>query len=318
MSFFTDPTISTLTSGTPSQNADLAGLSFPRCLGVRFHAEFLEKYHLIGMQAKWMSYDDKDFTKPMGEEFYHEDLVSREGWAKYYFKGKYPRDVAYVKLEIVNPQTGMLVRTFFFQFRKSYQTSLDARYYVTDPILGDKIVKNGVLIELRRFKKKDGSIVMRRGKTTFAQLKVMDVLSNTRKKEQVDTTAIIRTQVRYSEKPKMVFLVTPPHLMKYAKLILILVKQLVDLNFDKSYMTKSNQKPLYKTRFMLDELGNLQSDGHGISNFSTMLSIGLGQEQQFTLILQTLQQLRDVYGVKILSTRLSRCPYVMCGYYYRS
>lgn len=41
---------------------------------------------------------------------------------------------------------------------------------------------------------------------------------------------------------------------KYAKLILILVKQLVDLNFDKSYMTKSNQKPLYKTRFMLDNV----------------------------------------------------------------
>lgn len=61
-------------------------------------------------------------------------------------------------------------------------------------------------------------------------------------------------------------------------------------------MTKSNQKPLYKTRFMLDELGNLQSEGHGISAFETMLSIGLGQEQQFTLILQTLQQLRDVYG----------------------
>ena len=41
---------------------------------------------------------------------------------------------------------------------------------------------------------------------------------------------------------------------------------------------------------MLDELGNLQSEGHGISNFQTMLSIGLGQDQQFTLILQTLQQ----------------------------
>ena len=61
-------------------------------------------------------------------------------------------------------------------------------------------------------------------------------------------------------------------------------------------MTKDNQKPLYKTRFMLDELGNLQSEGHGISGFETMLSIGLGQEQQFTLILQTLQQLKDVYG----------------------
>ncbi len=29
MSFFTDPTISTLTSGAPSQNTDLGGLSFP-------------------------------------------------------------------------------------------------------------------------------------------------------------------------------------------------------------------------------------------------------------------------------------------------
>lgn len=56
---------------------------------------------------------------------------------------------------------------------------------------------------------------------------------------------------------------------------------------------------LYKTRFMLDELGNLQSEGHGISGFQTMLSIGLGQEQQFTLILQTLQQLRDVYGESV-------------------
>lgn len=47
------------------------------------------------------------------------------------------------------------------------------------------------------------------------------------------------------------------------------------------------------------ELGNLQSEGHGISGFQTMLSIGLGQEQQFTLILQTLQQLRDVYGESV-------------------
>lgn len=47
------------------------------------------------------------------------------------------------------------------------------------------------------------------------------------------------------------------------------------------------------------ELGNLQSEGHGITGFETMLSIGLGQDQQFTLILQTLQQLRDVYGESV-------------------
>ena len=206
-----------------------------------------------------MSYEDKNFTKEMGKDFYHEDLVSREGWAKYYFKGKYPRDFAYVQLRIVNPQTGQYIHTYRFQFRKSYQTSLDARYYVTDPVLGDKIVKNGVLIELMPARRKDGSTSYCRGKTTFKQIRIQNVLSSTKKE---------------SEKPKMIFLVTPPHLMKYAKLILILIKQLVDLNFDKSYMTKSNQKPLYKTRFMLDELGNLQSEGHGISGFATMLSIG--------------------------------------------
>lgn len=286
MSFFTDPTISTLTSGTPSQNVDLAGLSFPRMLGVRFHSHFLEKLHLIGMQAKWMSYDDKNFTKPLGKKFYHEDLISREGWAKYYFEGKYAREVAYVKLEIVNPQTGMLIKSFYFQFRKSYMTSLDARYYITDPIQGTKLVKNGVLVEL--MKSKDDNKFYKK-KSTFEQIKIVDVLSST-KKERVNTSAIIQNTVRYSEKPKMIFLVTPPHLMKYAKLILILIKQLVDLNFDKSYMTKSSQKPLYKTRFMLDELGNLQSEGHGIQGLQTDLSIGLGQEQQFTLILQTLQQ----------------------------
>lgn len=37
-----------------------------------------------------------------------------------------------------------------------------------------------------------------------------------------------------------------------------------------------------ESRFMLDELGNLQSEGHGIADFETILSTGLGQGQQFT------------------------------------
>lgn len=296
MSFFTDPTISTLTSGTPTQNVDLAGLSFPRRLGVRFASDFTRRYHLIGMQAKWSAYADKDFTKDLGKDFYHDDLITREGWARYYFKGIFPNNVAYVKLQIVNPQTNVLIRSFYFKFTKSYQTSLDGRHYIKDPVLETKIVKNGILTELRQCKDKvHDKIVYQEGKTVFPQVKIRDIDTNPHK-EKIKATAIIQTLVRYSEKPKMVFLVTPPHLMKYAKLILILLTQLVNLNFDQSYMTKSDQKPLYKTRFMLDELGNLQSEGHGIANFQTMLSIGLGQEQQFTLILQTLQQLRDVYG----------------------
>lgn len=295
MSFFTDPTISTLTSGTPSQNTDLGGLSFPRRMGVRFSANYVKRDHLVGTQAVWSAYADPAFSEPLGKDFDHEDTVSREGWARYYFKGKFPGSAAYLKLQLRNAQSGMLVREFFFRFTKDHQTSLNGRFFITDPITGEKIVKNGILVELK--KDEDGNYAP--GHTTYPQPKLVNVADPKPEKVMGRAQAIMQTMVRYSEQPKVVFLVTPPHLMKYAKLILILVKQLVDLNFDKSYMTKSNQKPLYKTRFMLDELGNLQSEGHGISGFETMLSIGLGQEQQFTLILQTLQQLRDVYGESV-------------------
>lgn len=300
MSFFTDPTISTLTSGTPSQNTDLGGLSFPRRMGVRFGMNYLKRDHLIGSQAKWDAYSDSMFTEPLGEDFEHEDIVSREGWARYFFPGKFPTDNAYLRLRLVNPQTQMLIRTMHFHFKKDYQSSLNGRYYITDPVTGKKIVKNGILLELKQVKDESGAVIKYEpGHTMYPQMHLDNVTSSSPEKVMGKAQAIISTMVRYSESPKMVFLVTPPHLMKYAKLILILIKQLVDLNFDKSYMTKSNQKPLYKTRFMLDELGNLQSEGHGISGFETMLSIGLGQEQQFTLILQTLQQLRDVYGESV-------------------
>ena len=188
---------------------DFGSLSFPRCFGVRFHAAFLKKYHLIGMQAKWDSFEDKDFTKPLGKDFEHEDLLTREGWAKYYFKGKYPKDVAYIRLRIVNPQTGMLSKVFYFQFKKSYQTSLDGRYYVTDPVLGDKIIKDGILIELKKVKKSKDSeeVVFKKRKSTFKVEKIRDVMDEDAEREKIDTGVIIQTSVRYSEKPKMVFLV---------------------------------------------------------------------------------------------------------------
>jgi len=243
MSFFTDPTISTLTSGKPSQNVDLAGMSFPRRIGFRLSSDFVQRYHLLGMQCVWHAYEDKGFTKELkGKDFYHEDLVNTAGWACYYFKGLFPGKTTYLKCEIKNPQTSQLIRTFYFSFTKTYQTTLNGRTYMKDPILGDKIVKDGILQELRPVKAKDGSIVYKPGYVTYKTVKMKDIDTHPYKKE-VRVRAITQHMTRYSEKPKMVFLVTPPHLMKYAKLILILIKQLVDLNFDQSYMKKSNQKP---------------------------------------------------------------------------
>lgn len=303
MSFFTDPTISTLTSGKPSQNTDLAGLSFPRRLGVRFAPNYVKRDHLVGQQAVWSAYADPMFTKSLGEEFEHEEIVGREGWARYNFKGKFPDDEAWLKLELVNPQTKMLVRTFYFSFTKTHQVSLNGRHYVVEPVTGKKIVKNGVLRELKPVREggtRDGKILsFQAGDTLYPDTRLDFSGGGNPEKVSYQARAVTQKLSRYSESPKALFLVTPPHLMKYAKLILILVKQLFDVSADQAYMTKSNQKPLYRTRFMLDELGNLQSEGKGIDGFATMLSIGLGQEQQFTLILQTLQQLRDVYGESV-------------------
>ncbi|MFD4242687.1 type IV secretory system conjugative DNA transfer family protein [Streptomyces sp. NPDC058525] len=303
MSFFTDPTISTLTSGKPSQNTDLAGLSFPRRLGVRFAPNYVKRDHLVGQQAVWSAYADPMFTKSLGEDFEHEEIVGREGWARYNFKGKFPDDEAWLKLELVNPQTKMLVRTFYFSFTKNYQVSLNGRHYVVEPVTGRKIVKNGVMRELKPVREggtRDGkALSFQPGDTLYPDTRLDFSGGGNPEKIAYQARAITHTLSRYSESPKALFLVTPPHLMKYAKLILILIKQLFDVSADQAYMTKSNQKPLYRTRFMLDELGNLQSEGKGIDGFETMLSIGLGQEQQFTLILQTLQQLRDVYGESV-------------------
>ena len=302
MSFFADPTISTLTSGTPSQNIDLAGLSFPRRIGVQFHQDFMRRYHLVGLQCRWQAYSDPEFKNSLGEDFYHQDSIGREGWARMYFKGIFPENEAYLKLEIRNASTGGIVKRFFFKFTKSYQVSLDGRYYVTDPVLDEKIIKNGVLEELVERKRADGSVEYVPGKRAFNHKQLVfdenatDADEDGMAARPQPIPVITSNYVRYSEKPKIVFMITPPHLAKYAKLLLIIIKELTNLNFEQSYMTKSNQKPLYKTRFMLDELGNLQSEGHGISNFETMLSIGLGQSQQFTLILQTLSQLTAVYG----------------------
>lgn len=259
MSFFANPTISALTSCTPNQNVDLAGFSFPRRLGVRFHPDYLSKHHLAGATVRWSAYSDDAFTQDLGSLFEHRDTVNLNGWAWDYFDGKFPTDQAWIKLELFDSSSNMLMRTFYFKFNKGYQQSFSGKRYIRNPITGDRIIKNGTLQEVSLIFDQDGNPI---GSAPYDTVYPSTRLSNVASgdisqisKDNYDALAFSATRVRYSESPKMTFFVTPPHLMSYAKLILILLKQIVDLNFDQSYMTKDTQKPLYKCRFMLDELG---------------------------------------------------------------
>lgn len=320
MNFFTDPTISTLTSGRPSQTLDLASLSFPRRISVRLDKDYIRQNGLGGMQAVWQVYEDRDFTRPIpGDDFHHEDTLDPEGWTRALLKGVFPRDYAYLKLTIQDPSPirPLVLDTFRFQFRKSYRRTFDGTRIMTDPVTGRTIPEGGRLVELVEAPKgsKYRYVV---GERTFPARRIhvdsAGGFSVPRTLADADRYgAIIATDVAYAEQQKAIFVVTPPHLKSYAKLILVLIRQIFDLNVEKSYVAKETQKPLYTTSYMLDEAGNLESDGHGIEGFQTMLSIGLGQSQQFTIVLQTLQQLKDVYGDsvdKIVEANVSNIVYL--------
>lgn len=252
MSFFTDPTISTLTSGKPSQNFDAKGLSFPRRIGVRFASEFLDKNRFVGLQSVWSAYADAEFNEKLPDKMFgHAQTIDREGWARYFFDGKFKKRKNYIKLDIRNPKTNLLVRSYYFELELTYKTDLSGKRYVKDPVLNKKIIKDGVLRELKN-NKKTGQYVYR---DTIVRRKFHDLLNPEKGEETIEVPAFSQKSVKYTERPKAVFFITPPHLMSYAKLILILIKQMVDVNFESSYLTKESQKPLYKTRYMLDEVG---------------------------------------------------------------
>lgn len=99
-----------------------------------------------------------------------------------------------------------------------------------------------------------------------------------------------QTDAVYNVRPKAIFSITPPHLTDYIKIVIMMVAVLFDTSVGESYLTKESGKPMYKTRSILDELGNMQFDGHGIPAFQTKLSIGLGQGQEYLMVLQTLQR----------------------------
>ena len=301
MRFFTDPTIIALTSGTASQNFDIESLSFPRRIAVRFTSEWMTRYKYAGKMVRWSAWTDDSFTEELDPElFRHSFNIGRDGWVHYAFDGKFKGRDGYVKMEIVNPDNNVPMKTFYFKGRLDYLTRLDGKSFIKNPVTKEKILRNGTLTELRLVKDRNGNkkFVPR---NTMITKKVKDFTSYTEggralPDKEIEVHAFSDLKLKYTDKPKFINFITPPHLTPYARLILILVKQVTDSAFSSAYLTKADQKPLYGTNYMLDELGNLQSDGHGINDLETLLSIGLSAHQRFHLILQTMQQLEAVYG----------------------
>lgn len=284
LSVYDDDTAKALMSGDLDDSFDVGGLGFPRRIGVHFDHAYIKKFRIAQEKAVWQVYKDRDFMDPYeGKDYIHEEKISPNNWTWGYFGGTFENEKTYIKLSIET--SGTVIKEFFFEFIKGYK-KFDGITYVIDPITKQKIISGGTLLELDA-QTKEPTV------STFTS-KQVDVSAQSY--TNVTRPILTSNQVFYSERPKFVFAITPPHLQVYQKHILIIIKQILDEQYSLSYVTKANRKPILGTRLMLEEFGNIRSGENGIPNIDTATSIALGQDVQITFVLQSFQQLRAIYG----------------------
>lgn len=288
LSVYADDTAIALMSGSLDESFDVAGLGFPRRMGVHFDPAYVKKFRITKELCRWSIYRDKDFTdKYEGKDYEHEERIASSNWVWGYFAGIFENDLTYIKLTI-EAEGGTVAKEFYFKFVKGYK-KYDNISYVIDPITHTKVVDGGLLIELDPVTKEP----------KVSEFRTKEISITTQSYEDVNKPVFTASQVFYSEKPKFVFAITPPHLQVYQKHILVIIKQILDEQYSNSYVVKSNRKPIVGTRLMLEEFGNIRSGDKGIPNIDTATSIALGQDVQITFVLQSFQQLRAVYDEDI-------------------
>ena len=274
-------------------------MAFPRRIEFHINGKFAKRHALLQQRYKWRVFKDPNFKEALDPKtFDYSNIITDKAWLRYKTKGIFPQNKVYLRLTITNAENGLDMREYYFEFTKGYQKSLDGRVFQLDPVSGKKIIRDGIVEELRWFKKP-----LPNGKFKRERKKQPSIISVTAKRltkhnmaEQYKEKQKVFDQinVHYTEQPRVVFTITPPHLASYAKIVLIMLNQMFNMQVADAYMTNVSQKPDYNTYNMLDEVGNLKSEGSGIPELQTKESIGLGQGQFYTLILQTLQQLNNV------------------------
>lgn len=105
----------------------------------------------------------------------------------------------------------------------------------------------------------------------------------------------------YSDKPKAVFLVTPPNRSEYNTIVSFFIDQLFNANYEVAL--NAGRKTTNRIQFLLDEFANIPA----IPKMDEKLSIGLGQNIQFMLIIQNLEQLKAKYGEDVAKTMVGNC-----------
>ena len=288
LSVYADDTAIALMSGGLSDSFDITGMAFPRRFGIHFDDAFLKKFRINGELCTWEIFKDPYLKESYGggDNYGHIEKLAPSGWTWCFFHSVLSQEVSYVKLAISVGRT--VAKEFHFRFTKGYKT-FDDISYIIDPITKKKVISGGTLEEWDVTKQ---AVTV----STFAT-NVFDPVAQTYVTKNMPI--ITSNQVYYTERPKCIFAVTPPHLQVYQRHVLIMIKQILDEIYAMSYATKPDRKPTVGTRLMLEEFGNIRSGEEGIPNIDTATSIALGQNVQITFVLQSFQQLRAIYSEEV-------------------
>lgn len=304
MSFFVQETIKKLTTVSPRNGLNILDFPFPRRFSVKLDPLVMRRLHLGRRRFRATLYQDPFFKKPYGDikhETVDDGAIESSGWINFWFKKIPKRSQFYIQIDILDADETNVVISLKFAIDKGFLLSEDGSHYILDPITKKPIIKDGTAYEVQPMTKAEAIALRDAGKRIRMSQKRNTAISTRRvrndQRELIDESIISQIMFNYTEKPKALFLSIPPQIEEQAKLALVLIDSVFNTSMGKGYEFRGDiQKPDYGTRYMLEELGNLKSDGTGIPAMDSKLSIGLSANQQMTMVFQGMKQVSSVYG----------------------
>jgi len=133
---------------------------------------------------------------------------------------------------------------------------------------------------------------------------ILDHIDITVLKNKEDTQNLLQEsdiELVYSDKPKVIYLVTPPNRTEYNGIVSLFLDQLFNANYELAL--SSGRKCINRILHILDEFTNIPA----IPHMDTKISIGLGQNILYYLWIQNLEQLDDKYGQNVARTIMDNC-----------
>lgn len=251
---------------TSLNSIDFESIGFPRILKAKFDSSFAR----TTANVQFM-----DTEGGVLEE--RKALIDNLGQINYALEAKLP-DEFKIKISFdfnKNPQAiqGMYL---ILTGQKVYERLpiIGAKGYKKDPYTGEKILKK---ITLKVNSSADHQLG-NSGAFDFSKL-----------------------ELKYSEKPVALFLVTPPNNPSYNQLPAFMIDQIFNSLYEMAL--NNGRKVFNRTHFILNEFGNLPA----IANMDTKLSIGAGQNLLFDIIVQNLEQLEAKYDKNVAATIQANC-----------